>query len=860
VLRRDTSLSNKLRIATVALAGIFSLVAVLSPGGYMNSVVAQSAGFIETFDSAPATPADYTNPHNWDFMVFGVNERQPNLAQHGPNCEAPGFPYTSTNSHRVANAGNAVFICNNHLMTSPGITGYGAVYMTPPAVADFSAGPATISWDQSTLRTSSRDWVYITLTPFMEHHEMPYLNVDQHIPAHNIRILLGGANTFILSEQVNGQDVRIPQQDDYHTWQDVFHAQTPPLEESPTRRDTFQVTLDQNRISFCMPHYQGFNGDPTFCWARNVQLPQALSPSVWSNQASVQITHVVYNAEKACEDGALANGFDNNTVLDQFSIVHNAYGDANCPPNTWHWDNVSINPAVGYSVIQSSPQDFHTNTGSPTTVQFAQPAPAGAYLSFVSWGDTPQLAVSFNNGANWNAPRFQASTSLAHPEVGENVFMPIPAGQRSIVVRGANGYWGTFEAQAFKIVSPPSGSPSVAPPSAPTSTPTSTPVTPPTATAVPTAAPAAPTPTNIPPSGTTNCPCSLFAANAAPASTSGNDTNSLEIGVKFRADTSGQVTGARFYKLPNNTGTHTGSLWTSTGTLLATATFTGESASGWQQVNFSSPVAISANTSYVVSYHTQGHYAADQNYFANNTVDRGPLHVPTDGQDGDVGLYSYSPNTTMPTNSWNSSNYWVDVVYSSGSTATPPTATPITPPAATPVPTAAPPTNVPAATGLTMFAANAAPASSNGGDTNSVEVGVKFRADTSGRVTGVRFYKLANNTGPHSGSLWTSTGTRLATATFSGESASGWQQVNFSTPVAISANTTYIVSYHTNGHYAADQNFFNGKGADLGPLHALANGVSGSNGVYTYGPRTVFPTNSYQSSNYWVDVVYSSGP
>jgi hypothetical protein len=377
---------------------------------------------------------------------------------------------------------------------------------------------------------------------------------------------------------------------------------------------------------------------------------------------------------------------------------------------------------------------------------------------------------------------------------------------------------------------------------------------------VPTAAPAAPTPTNIPPSGTTNCPCSLFAANAAPASTSGNDTNSLEIGVKFRADTSGQVTGARFYKLPNNTGTHTGSLWTSTGTLLATATFTGESASGWQQVNFSSPVAISANTSYVVSYHTQGHYAADQNYFANNTVDRGPLHVPTDGQDGDVGLYSYSPNTTMPTNSWNSSNYWVDVVYSSGSTPTPPTATPITPPAATPVPTAAPPTNVPAATGLTMFAANAAPASSNGGDTNSVEVGVKFRADTSGRVTGVRFYKLANNTGPHSGSLWTSTGTRLATATFSGESASGWQQVNFSTPVAISANTTYIVSYHTNGHYAADQNFFNGKGADLGPLHALANGVSGSNGVYTYGPRTVFPTNSYQSSNYWVDVVYSSGP
>jgi hypothetical protein len=294
--------------------------------------------------------------------------------------------------------------------------------------------------------------------------------------------------------------------------------------------------------------------------------------------------------------------------------------------------------------------------------------------------------------------------------------------------------------------------------------------------------------------------------------------------------------------------------------LLATATFTGESASGWQQVNFSNPVAISANTSYVVSYHSEGRYAADQNYFDNNGVDRGPLHVLANGMDGATGLYSYSPATTMPTSSWNASNYWVDVVFSGASTQTPPTATPVTPPAATPVPTAAPPTNVPAATGLTMFAPNAAPVSTNGGDTNSVEVGVKFRADTSGRVTGVRFYKLATNAGPHTGSLWTSSGTLLATATFTGESASGWQQVNFSTPVAISANTTYVVSYHTNGRYAADQNFFNGKGADRGPLHALASGVSGNNGVYTYGSRTVFPTSSYNSTNYWVDAVYSTGP
>jgi hypothetical protein len=324
------------------------------------------------------------------------------------------------------------------------------------------------------------------------------------------------------------------------------------------------------------------------------------------------------------------------------------------------------------------------------------------------------------------------------------------------------------------------------------------------------------------------------------------------------------VTSARFYKLGVNTGTHTGSVWTSTGTLLATATFTGETTSGWQQVNFSSPVAVTANTVYVVSYHTNGHYAADQNFFATTGVDRGPLHELANGVSGSNGLYTYGASTVFPTSSWNSSNYWVDVVYTNGSTTTPPTATPVTPPSATPVPTAAAPTptSVPAANQLTMFAANAAPASitNTGGDPNSVEVGVKFRADTSGRVTGVRFYKLGVNTGTHTGSLWTSTGTRLATATFSGESASGWQQVNFSTPVAIAANTTYVVSYHTNGRYASDQGYFASKGVDSGPLHALANGVSGANGVYTYGSSSVFPTSSYQSSNYWVDVVYSSGP
>jgi hypothetical protein len=134
-----------------------------------------------------------------------------------------------------------------------------------------------------------------------------------------------------------------------------------------------------------------------------------------------------------------------------------------------------------------------------------------------------------------------------------------------------------------------------------------------------------------------------------------------------------------------------------------------------------------------------------------------------------------------------------------------------------------------------------------------VELGVQFTSSEGGMITGIRFYKSANNTGTHIGNLWDSSGNNLATATFSSETASGWQQVIFTTPVSINANTIYVASYHTTvGHYSADQNFFTTTGVNNAPLEALP----GNNGVYVYGPGGVFPSNSYNSTNYWVDAVF----
>jgi hypothetical protein len=504
---------NFCRAAMVGIAGILSAVVALSPGGYLNSVMAQASGFIQTFDGTPATPAPYTNPNNWDIFVQGFTQsetgntvpggdpRGGNIAQHGPNCEAPGFPYTATNSHVMRTVADSVFICNGHLMTSPGLSGYGAIYMTPPAVADFSAGAATITWEMSTLRSSGRDWVDVVLTPWVQQSQMAYNNNDQHIPPNNIHISLAGTNAFIGTQRIGGgtqygQGTDTPiNGDGYTTWDQVFAAQNPALVQSATRRDTFQITLSRTTISVCMPDYS-YGGQPAFCWMRNAQLPQALDPAIWNNQASVQFDHRVYNAEKACIDNQVPPPAD---ALDQFNIDHSAYGDRQCPNDTWHWSDFSIAPSVPFAITKSVPEDFELRSGNAATVNFQSPSVAGGYLTFVALSHTPDLAVSYDGGASWRAPHIQPSIAPnngASEENGEAIFDPMPAGVRSVVVRGSNGFWGSFGAQGFHLIGPPSGTASNPPTATPTRTPTTTSAT---ATPTTTSATATPTRTATPP-------------------------------------------------------------------------------------------------------------------------------------------------------------------------------------------------------------------------------------------------------------------------------------------------------------------------------------------------------------------------
>ncbi len=79
--------------------------------------------------------------------------------------------------------------------------------------------------------------------------------------------------------------------------------------------------------------------------------------------------------------------------------------------------------------------------------------------------------------------------------------------------------------------------------------------------------------------GQATCPCSLW--NNTPAvGSEDSEVASLELGVKFRSDVSGSITGIRFYKYAENTGIHIGNLWSTDGTNLGSVTFSAEASHG----------------------------------------------------------------------------------------------------------------------------------------------------------------------------------------------------------------------------------------------------------------------------------------
>lgn len=419
---------------------------------------------------------------------------------------------------------------------------------------------------------------------------------------------------------------------------------------------------------------------------------------------------------------------------------------------------------------------------------------------------------------------------------------------------------------------------------------------------------------------------SLFTTQL-PQLTDAQDGVSYELGLKFQSARNGAVAALRFWKSPSETGAHVGHLWAVNGiggTLLASVPFTGETGSGWQQQNLTTPIEIQANTTYVVSVNANVHYPITVAGLAptegSSGIANGDLSSVADGANGVFGA-----SGAYPSGSFRNSNYFRDVVFqpvpapfiakNGGDGQTAPASSALPTPIVVTVADAndaplvgvavsfsvvagggtvsvgdvATDANGRASTIWTLgaqagvntlfvsangisggvdFTATATPSQVSGESlfTNQVpalpnisdgvpyELGMKFQAARSGNVVALRYWKAAGDSGTHVGNVWSlngQSGSLLASVTFANETVSGWQQQILPAPLAIAANTTYVVSVNTTGYFADTPaglaaTIVNG---DLLSVADNANGLFGSPGA--------FPTQSYRTSNYFRDVVFA---
>jgi lysophospholipase L1-like esterase len=158
--------------------------------------------------------------------------------------------------------------------------------------------------------------------------------------------------------------------------------------------------------------------------------------------------------------------------------------------------------------------------------------------------------------------------------------------------------------------------------------------------------------------GTGGTVSNLF-GNTAATGTTFNDA-AYELGMRFTTSAEGNVTALRYWRPANAAATPTTArLWrVGTANPLASVAIGGAS-SGWQEATLTSPVLIQPGSTYVVSYSVpsgQPYQSLAQGFATARSA--GFLTAPVG-----AGVFSTSPGT-LPTGSFNDSNYFADLVFS----------------------------------------------------------------------------------------------------------------------------------------------------------------------------------------------------
>ncbi len=416
------------------------------------------------FDTEPAAPEQFTSSSEyaaWDVQVhsrdpytWGASGLDSMMADHGTACQSPDDPTSSQHENHTYDG--AVFICKDHLMTSMNAAGYGVIYLTPNRLLDWSNGPATLSFDVSTHKASTRDWWDVWLSPFTSNVALPIeggLPDLQSSPTDGSA--LGGAQFLHIDSEGNTTGFMFT--NNHGVIKD--NRAVSYKADSKSQRDTFVLTIDRNNFSFCKP-------DENICWAQ--QMPHDLSIT----QAVIQIGHHSYNPQK--EGAGL--------------------------PGTWHWDNINLNPSVPFTMIKP---DVRSTAGG--IVNFSASAPSNSFLHFAAIGKVT---------VDGKAVSPQIKTT--HPEAFNSYMVPVASGTKSVKIALATDSWytGPFMARDFAIWN--AGAASSAPVSPATATPTAKAATP---TAKAATATASPTPSTKSATATPSRTATSPTATSTPAKT-----------------------------------------------------------------------------------------------------------------------------------------------------------------------------------------------------------------------------------------------------------------------------------------------------------------------------------------------------
>ncbi len=468
---------NRTRLAALPSV-VFSaalLILSLSPIGRWQANQAEaSSPYLMTFDGS--TPGRGV-PAGWDLVISSDNSTSYTTNWNSypmPSCSG-GQSLVNPNPYEY----NA-YLCSDHLMTKINEGGYGFLTVTPNQLVDFSGGETVVRWDQSTVRTSGRDWTEFWIVPPADHLLQTMERWGYSKPRYGLELKQdnGVYRGFVYSNFTSGfagQEITT----NLTSWDSVLSA-------SDSRLDTIELHISRTHIKIGMPRY-----------------------NLWWIDTSV--------ADLGWDIGALQ--FGQSTYRPYLSCNY----DGSCGPGVWHYDNLFIEHAIPYTIIKTDVTSFlDSTTGS--RINFAAPAPAGATLRFT--GVANRIQLSFDDGRTWTRATLQPqpTNNVEGDEHGDDYTVPVPSGTTHALVQGDRWWGGDWQIAnialyAFGVASttPPPPSPTPSPTAAPTVTPTPTP-TPmgtPTPTPTPTSTPTPrPTPT---PAGAAGCTPSIGPGIAPPA-------------------------------------------------------------------------------------------------------------------------------------------------------------------------------------------------------------------------------------------------------------------------------------------------------------------------------------------------------